>query len=96
MDNKEFEKLIKQDDAFDTRKLLEGVDLSDVTEEIDLEEILAEFGHHQPPPPPAEDDTWINEGYVPKPVHPREEKKKEAPAPAAEKPPDSSPSAVRR
>lgn len=86
MDNKEFEKLIKQDDAFDTRKLLEGVDLSDVTEEIDLEEILAEFGHHQPPPPAAEDDTWINEGYVPKPVHPREEKKKEAPAPAVEKP----------
>lgn len=85
MDNKDFEKFIKRDDAFDTRKLLDGVDLSDVTEEIDLEEILAEFGHHEPPPPVAEDEVWINEGYRPKPVHPREEKKKESPAPAAEK-----------
>ncbi len=46
MENNEFEKYIKKDDAFDTRKLLEGVDLSDVEEEIDLEEILAEYGRH--------------------------------------------------
>ena len=41
MDQKEFDKFIEKDDAFDTKKLLEGVDLSRVMEELDLEEILA-------------------------------------------------------
>ena len=36
MDNQDFEKYIKKDDAFDTKKLLEGVYLSDVMAEIDL------------------------------------------------------------
>ena len=69
MENNEFEKYIKKDDAFDTQKLLEGVDLSDVEADIDLEEILAEYGRHSSPPVPESDEVWINEGYVPKPVH---------------------------
>ena len=85
MDQKEFDKFIEKDDAFDTKKLLEGVDLSRVMEELDLEEILAEYGSHEAPPAPAEDGVWVNEGYVPKPVRPRKERspraavRKEAP-----------------
>ena len=56
MDNQDFEKYIKKDDAFDTKKLLEGVDLSDVMAEIDLEEILAEFGTHRKEPPVVDND----------------------------------------
>ena len=36
MENNDFENFIKKDDAFDTQKLLEGVDLSDVMADIDL------------------------------------------------------------
>lgn len=81
MENNDFENFIKKDDAFDTQKLLEGVDLSDVMADIDLEEILAEYGHHKSVPLPDGDESWINEGYVPKPVQPREDKKR---APAAQ------------
>ena len=76
MDNQDFEKYIKKDDAFDTKKLLEGVDLSDVMAEIDLEEILAEFGTHGKEPPVADsDEVWVNEGFTPEPVHPRVKQK---------------------
>ena len=87
MDNQDFEKYIKQDDAFDTKKLLEGVDLSDAAGDFDLEEILAEFGGRDKTPPPAdsEDEVWVNEGYTPEPVRPREKKRpKPAPQPVAE------------
>ena len=68
MENNDLENLIKKDDAFDTQKLLEDVDLSNVMTDIDLEEILAEYGHHKSAPLPESDESWINEGYVPKPV----------------------------
>ena len=91
MDQKEFDKFIEKDDAFDTKKLLEGVDLSRVMEELDLEEILAEYGSHEAPPAPAEDGVWVNEGYVPKPVRPRKERSPRAAvrkeAPLAPEPP---------
>ena len=57
--------------------LLEGVDLSNVAEEIDLEEILAEYGkrgHLKDLPEAESDEVWVNEGYRLKPVHAREEK----------------------
>ncbi len=79
MENKSFENLIKTDDAFDTQKLLADVDLSDVTADIDIEEILAEYGHHSHVAVPEGDESWINEGYIPKPVQTKEEKKKEPP-----------------
>ena len=79
MENKSFENLIKTDDAFDTQKLLADVDLSDVTADIDIEEILAEYGHHSRVAVPEGDESWINEGYIPKPVQTKEEKKKEPP-----------------
>ncbi len=85
MDNQDFEKYIKKDDAFDTKKLLEGVDLSDVMAEIDLEEILAEFGTHRKEPPVVDnDEVWVNEGFTPEPVHPRAKQKQPVPKPAAE------------
>ena len=48
MEKNDLDKFIERSDAFDTRKLLEGVDLSNVAEEIDLEEILAEYGKRPP------------------------------------------------
>ena len=75
MENNELENLIKKDDAFDTQKLLEDVDLSDVMADIDLEEILAEYGHHKSAPLPESDESWINEGYVPKPVQSKESRR---------------------
>lgn len=88
MENNEFEKYIKKDDAFDTQKLLEGVDLSDVETDIDLEEILAEYGGHSSPPAVESDEVWINEGYVPKPVHTSEHGKAGAGTPARKETPE--------
>ena len=77
MEKNDLDKFIERSDAFDTRKLLEGVDLSNVAEEIDLEEILAEYGkrgHLKDLPEAESDEVWVNEGYRLKPVHAREEK----------------------
>ena len=76
MENKEFEKFIKKDDAFDTQQLIADVDLDDVMAEIDLEEILAEYASHHaaaPEPEMDDDEVWVNEGYTPKPVQMPEE-----------------------
>lgn len=102
MENNEFEKLIERDDAFDTQSLLEGVELSDVAEDIDLEEILAEYGTHKSVPPAEPDAVWINEGYRPKPVHGRREpqaaaaERQEKPVLKAEAPVAQSEEAVRQ
>ena len=85
MEKNEFDNWIEKDDAFDTQKLLEGVDLSHVTADIDLEEILAEYGHRRETPPAAADEVWVNEGYTPEPVR-TEEKKKSAPQREEERP----------
>ncbi len=70
MEDKDFEKYIKKDNAFDTRKLLEGVELSEETiAEIDLEEILSEYGTRKIKPPVYLDEVWVNESYVPQPVY---------------------------
>ena len=45
MEKNDLDKFIERSDAFDTRKLLEGVDLSNVAEEIDLEEIWPNMGN---------------------------------------------------
>ena len=77
MEKNDLDKFIERSDAFDTRKLLEGVDLSNAAEEIDLEEILAEYGkrgHLKDLPEAESDEVWVNEGYRLKPVHVREEK----------------------
>ena len=77
MEKNDLDKFIERSDAFDTRKLLEGVDLSNAAEEIDLEEILAEYGkrgHLKDLPEAGSDEVWVNEGYRLKPVHVREEK----------------------
>ncbi len=78
MENKDLENLIKQDDAFDTQKLLEGVDLSNVMEEIELEDILSEYGKGKSVPisENAEDEVWVNKGYTPKPIQMESTKKK--------------------
>ena len=47
-----------------------------MAEEIDLEEILAEYGkqgHLKDLPEAESDEVWVNEGYRLKPVHAREE-----------------------
>lgn len=49
-----------------------------MAEEIDLEEILAEYGkrgHLKDLPEAESDEVWVNEGYRLKPVHAREEKR---------------------
>lgn len=65
MEKNDLDKFIERSDAFDTRKLLEGVDLSNAAEEIDLEEILAEYGkrgHLKDLPEAESDEVWVNEG----------------------------------
>ena len=56
MEEKKIDNFIEQEDAFDTQKLLEGVDLSNVSEEFELEEILAEYAPRRPKARPAWDD----------------------------------------
>ena len=79
MKNRDSKKLIEQDDAFDTQKLLEGVNLSGVMEEIELEEILSEYGNGKKAartPKAVEEEVWVNQGYKLKPVQTEKAKKK--------------------
>lgn len=89
MEKEEFENWIEQDDAFDTQKLLAGVDLTNVQADVDLEEILAEYGTRREVPPTEDgEESWINEGYVPRPVHPEGNAARKTEKKAPQRPPE--------
>lgn len=77
MEPKEFEKYIEIDE-FDTKELLRGIDLTNVQADVDLEEILAEYGSKKTSYSNVPEDVteeWINEGYELEPVYAKEEPK---------------------